>query len=134
MTIPQILVTLSPQGNLIAELPGTQATRRQVPLRTSEAGETLLRILQAQANTQVELGLDGAPTVKQVQHWERHGTFPSQSCRFCIAEGRINPNVRVRRAVTVVVNGDVEVRRVKAGLSAKHKTLQTKKTTKDLGL
>lgn len=133
--IPQIIITLTPSGQLVAELPGQQATRRQVPIRVSDAGETLLRILQAQLQGNAEIGLDGAPTVKQVQHWERHGTFPALGCRFCITEGRINPNQRVRRAVVISEPGSqVVVRKVKAGLSAKHKTLRAKANAEEMGL
>lgn len=89
---PQLLITLSPQGKLVCELPGQQATRRQIELRTSDAGETLLRILEGQAREGIEIGLDGAPTAAQVRHWERHATWPSSACRFCIAEGRAQPD------------------------------------------
>lgn len=90
--VPQLLITLSPQGKLVCELPGQQATRRQIELRTSDAGETLLRILEGQAREGIEIGLDGAPIAAQVRHWERHATWPSQACRFCIAEGRAQPH------------------------------------------
>lgn len=135
-TTPQLILTLSPEGGLVCELPGTQATRRQVPLRTSEAGETLLRILQAQARDQTEIGLDGAPTQKQVLHWERHSTWPSGNCRFCIAEDRARPDAsKVRRAYTVSEPGaEVEVRRIRAGASGKHKVLKAKALAEDLGL
>jgi hypothetical protein len=45
--LPQVIVTLAPNGTLIAELPGPNGARRQVPLGKNP-GETLTRILQNQ--------------------------------------------------------------------------------------
>lgn len=90
--IPQLIVTLTPEGKLAVELPGFQATRRQIVLRTPEAGENLIKMLQAQAMDKTEIGLDGAPTEAQVRHWERHATWPDSHCRFCLSEGRAKPD------------------------------------------
>lgn len=134
---PQLILTLDPEtGALCAELPGQQATRRKVMLRTSEAGETLLRILNAQLQDRSEIGLDGAPTQAQVLHWERHGIWPSAQCRFCLAEGRAKKSPSdTRKAYTVSRGSDgVEVRRLPAGKSFRHKTLDTKRSPGDLDL
>jgi DNA-binding MarR family transcriptional regulator len=133
--VPQVLVSLSAEGGLVVELPGQQATRRQVFLRTSEAGETLLRILQAQSTEGVELGLDGAPTQAQVLHWERHGIWPDSRCRFCLAEKRIKPTVPRRKLKELILSrpDGVEVKRIKTG--AKGQRVQsTDKSMEDLGL
>lgn len=135
---PQLLITLDPTtGKLQAELPGTMATRRKLPLDTAQAGETLLRILNAQLEDRTELGTDGAPTKAQLRHWEDHGQWPSSSCRFCLAEGLAKPETaRVRKAYSVNQkrSDGVEIRQLKPGQSAKHRTLASKKTTDALGL
>jgi hypothetical protein len=123
--VPQVIVTLDPQGKLVAELPGIQATRRQVHMRSGEAEQTLLRILTNQLTSAVEIGLDGAPTQRQVDHWERHQTWPKEGCRWCIAEGRIATGISSRRRNEfLVAGGDVTVRRLKpkeSGLPKKAK-------------
>lgn len=87
--IPQLLITLGPNDELIVELPGT-STRHKVELRSGEAEASLRRMLQAQRSDRCELGLDGAPSQAQVLHWERHQQWADERCRFCIAEGRIS--------------------------------------------
>src|SRR5216684_3310511 len=89
--IPQILVTLSPSGELQAELPGSNGARRVVPLQR-DVSTTLLRILNSQlhAGDSVEIGEDGAPTARQVRHWTNHKTFPDYQCPFCQSEGRFH--------------------------------------------
>lgn len=134
--VPQLTVTLTPDGQLAVELPGHQATRRQIILRANEAGETLLRMLEGQARNQAEIGQDGAPTVAQVKHWERHSIWASSQCRFCLAEGRAKPDHSAHRRQgkkTLVYkdNTGVEVRRIKAGTKG-HAV--TKKTATELGL
>ncbi len=67
---PQLILTLSPAGALLVELPGANGSRRRVELKPGEAEGSLLRMLQAQLRREVEIGLDGAPTERQVEHWE----------------------------------------------------------------
>lgn len=113
--LPQVIVTLAPNGALIAELPGPNGARRQVPLG-KDPGETLLRILQGQLSSRVEIGLDGAPTEAQVRHWERHEIWADPTCRFCIAERGLHPRQKPREAkekpVIVSKSNGVEVRRL----------------------
>ena len=134
--IPQLIVTLTATGELAVELPGSQGTRRKVTLRVSEAGASLVRMLEAQAREGAEIGLDGAPTVAQVRHWERHSIGPSTSCRFCIAEGRAKPDFAKHRAKAPAALIDrradgVEIKRVAPGTSGlrKHKTNQLSPST-----
>lgn len=132
---PQVIVSLTPQGGLKVELPGIMATRRSIEIRTSEAGETLLRILRAQEMDKTEIGLDGAPTGQQLKHWERHGQWPDGRCRFCLAEGRVTPSEpRQRRRQLIVEHGDVQVRKIKAKVKGKDIPQSTKKLAGDLGL
>jgi hypothetical protein len=113
--LPQVIVTLAPNGTLIAELPGPNGARRQVPLGP-DVGPTLLRILQGQLSSRVEIGLDGAPTQAQVKHWERHEIWADPTCRFCIAErglhGRVKPKAVADKPVVVSKSNGVEVRRL----------------------
>lgn len=133
--VPQLIISLSPEGKICCELPGSQGTRRKLDIATSAAGETLLRILEAQGRGSAEIGLDGAPTQKQVLHWERHATWASASCRFCLAEGRAQPDhKRVARAPVLSRPDGVQVRRLPPGKSFKHKTLETKRSIADLDL
>lgn len=135
--VPQLLLTLTPQGELAVELPGHQATRRQVVLRTAEAGASLLRMLEAQARQQCEIGLDGAPTERQVRHWERHETWPDSHCRFCLAEGRAKPDFSPmrakRRELLYKTPAGVEVRVIKTGAKGPMQQ-RTRKSAEDLGL
>lgn len=138
--VPQLIITLTPAGHLAVELPGAFATRRQVTLNTAEAGQSLLRMLEAQARDQAEIGLDGAPTAAQVKHWERHQIWADSHCRFCIAEGRAKPDYaasRTKRTERVYKTADgVEVRKLKPGASGFSKKLSEilPKKAEDLGL
>jgi hypothetical protein len=132
--LPQVIVTLAPNGTLIAELPGPNGARRQVALGTGIrksfgepvplVEESLTRILQGQLNSRVEIGLDGAPTQAQVKHWERHEIWADPTCRFCIAErglhGRVKPSHSKEKPVVVSKSNGVEVRRLS---NAKRKAL-----------
>ena len=85
---PQLLLTLSPSGDLQAELPGPNGARRVLPLRgTPESTISAIhRILHAQRNatglSDLFLGTDAAPTSHQVSHWT-HST-PRERCPFCV--------------------------------------------------
>lgn len=80
--IPQILITLAPDGRLVAELPGANGMRRQVPV---ESLGTIRRMLGAQlAQPASSIGTTGAPTTGQVIHWERHQTA-APDCPWCMA-------------------------------------------------
>jgi hypothetical protein len=113
--LPQVIVTLAPNGTLIAELPGPNGARRQVPLGP-KPGETLTRILQNQLSNRTEIGLDGAPTQAQVRHWERHEIWADPTCRFCITERGLHPRQKPKavadKAVVVSKSNGVEVRRL----------------------
>lgn len=115
-TIPQLILVLTPnQAGLQIELPGANGMRRVIPVsRGDKLQDVALRILQAQARQQIEIGLDGAPTSRQLLHWERHWMFPDDRCPFCIAEGTAHrPSKRWQRASEHVVgDGSVTVRRV----------------------
>ena len=133
MATPQVIVTLSPQGDLIAELPGLNGSRRQVPLRTNEetVESCLLRILNAQVKQQTSLGQDGAPTAAQVKHWERHDIFSDPSCPFCKAEGRFPTGKNRERAIKGMKPADairlgLEARGYKPSNSTKSPNLWTK--------
>lgn len=85
---PQVIITLTPAGELQLELPGVNGARRRVELGNNPkyAVETISRILHAQLRSEVALGLDGAPTEHQVCHWQKHAIFRDPSCPFCKAE------------------------------------------------
>jgi hypothetical protein len=70
---PQLILTLSPEGELIVELPGIMATRRKLEIDERTAGAVLKRILAAQAagRSPDAIGTDSAPTQAQVtRDWE----------------------------------------------------------------
>jgi hypothetical protein len=138
--VPQVLVTLSPQGGLVAELPGANGSRRRVDLKHGDAAETLLRILHAQLASRVAIGEDGAPTQAQVRHWERHQIFADPRCPHCRAEGRGAEATSSRRRPTLISDhGGVTIRRLPPGAKAKPKrkvkvAAQTDRKVSELGL
>lgn len=135
MPVPQVLVTLTPQGELAVELPGSQATRRKVILSVGSVESSLRRILEAQVGDATEIGLDGAPTARQVQHWEKHSEWPRLDCRFCIAEGRADPKPqRVRKTIVEKRPDGVEIRRVAEGQKAKQQAQRSVRSAEELGL
>lgn len=162
MTTPQIILTLSSQGELVAELPGLNGSRRKLNLNTNKKSDEaianasqilrdisnievdtisittankaedllnqltnkidaareaannianlisednticdiLLRILQAQLNSNSRLGEDGAPTEQQVKHWKKHsGIWGDPTCPFCISEGKFEPGKNRERSI-----------------------------------
>lgn len=135
--VPQVIVTMTPDGNLCAELPGFQATRRKVPLKAGHVEDSLRRILNDQLDGHYEIGAEGSPTQQQVRHWESHGTWPDSRCRFCIAEGRVKTSKRRLRREIISKSKDVEVRRIASKTKAKHGNTAvtvTSRSIEDLGL
>lgn len=122
MSLPQIILTLAPGGELKAELPGANGSRRQVLLQgpAEEQIAALQRILQGQLASSVEIGLDGAPTEAQARHWQRHGeAWGDPNCKFCLAEGRFDGgrNRSRRKPIEIAQNGSgsesVKIRRTR---------------------
>lgn len=104
MSLPQIILTLAPGGELKAELPGANGSRRQILLQgpAEEQISALRRILQGQLASSVEIGLDGAPTEAQARHWQRHAdAWGDPNCKFCLAEGRFDGGRNRRRSPPV---------------------------------
>lgn len=131
MSTPQVIVSLTPFGGLKIELPGIMGTRRSIELAPGQAEATLQRILQAQMESQVEIGLDGAPTKAQLDHWELHNEWPRAQCRFCLAEGRIRPS-RPKGKVLIAENpGGIQIYRKVAKPS---KAVAMAKSIEELGL
>lgn len=129
MTIPQIIVSLLPDGQMCVELPGPSASRRKVELREGEVEQTLRRILEHQMLGHVEIGLDGAPTGAQVEHWERHQEWAKNGCRFCMDEGRFVSNGSKRASRRIFKREDgVEVRRIAPKVSGLPKKVKAPKT------
>jgi hypothetical protein len=134
---PQVLLTLNANDELVLEL-AQGPVRHSVVLRSGDAEETLLRVLRAQREQRVELGLDGAPTQAQVTHWERHQVWADERCRFCIAEGRVHgrskrtPRTRIEKRPDGV---EVRVKRVAEGQSgADARVTWIDKSLEELGL
>lgn len=134
---PQIIVSLSPTGKLKIELPGTMNTRRSLELLPGKTEETLLRILQAQQAGQTEIGLDGAPTQAQVRYWERHASWPDQSCRFCQAEGKAKADqgagLRAKKKI-LFTRGEVQARIIPAKAKGAQVSQKVKVNAEELGL
>lgn len=96
MRVPQVIITLAPDGTLLMERGGLNGARSQTPITSLE---TIRRALASQLrNRESTIGTDGSPTISQVRHWERHlervdhrtGTIlqiykPDPDCIWCIA-------------------------------------------------
>lgn len=135
MSTPQLILSLTPSGTLIIELPGPMSTRRKVEVREDDLATTARRILEAQQAAAVEIGLDGAPTQAQVRHWERHGIWADERCPFCLREGRIGGSERVRRIVTLAKRDDgVEVRKIPARQKGAPAPIMAKKNLSEMGI
>lgn len=80
---PQVIVTLSPAGDLQVELPGTNGSRRVVPL-TGDIEAALHRMLRAQARGERLIGSDAEPTEAQLRHFGH--SAPVETCVFCKLE------------------------------------------------
>lgn len=144
--VPQVIVTLSPEGELVAELPGSTPTRRQVPLASGHVEQSLRRMLEAQQEGNFGIGLDGAPTAAQARHWQQHEDFPNERCAFCRAEGRVGGVSSYRRKEFMIVANGVKARFVpsgKSGLPKKAKkapraptrvVAKTRKSAEEMGL
>lgn len=107
-------VALREDGALVLLLPGVAGSKRYVLSTDGALGVTARRILEAQANGEASLGLDGGPSAAQVEHWEKHQEWPKQSCRWCIEEGRAQAHTaRASRTRVLDSRGDGTVIRVR---------------------
>ncbi len=131
--VPQVIVTLSPQGKLQIELPGV-GTRRIVPVASGKVEDTLMRVLKAQLSDQIDIGEDGAPTQAQVRHWERHSNLPDNHCRFCIAEGRVFYVGASHKAKIIVNRSAATIRVIPRGAKGRKQVGHASATAEDLGL
>lgn len=88
--VPQVMLTLSPTGDIVAEYPTPNGLRRHVPIEDSQAGmDTIRRILSAQlGNRPSTIGLDAKPTAAQAKHWQEHlaRDRKDEHCPWCIAK------------------------------------------------
>lgn len=138
MTQPSLVVSLSPDGTLVAEH-FTNGGRHSTALKPGEVEASLRRILQAKLRSAVALGEDGQPTQAQVRHWERHDIWKDPQCPHCIAEG-LKPQ-RPRRALQwqeIGSGGQARVRTLPPGsakqLQARQRRQAPQATAEELGL
>lgn len=133
---PQVLVTLSPQGTLQAELPGPNGARRVCQLKPGQAERDLLEILHGQLARRVEIGEDGAPTQAQVKHWEEHGQWPDSRCAFCRAEGKSGTGGEGARKVKIIAQyAGVVIRQVPSKARGKGRRVDfSTKGAEEMGL
>jgi hypothetical protein len=77
---PQLILRLSPTGNVVAELPGANGSRRVIAI---ESLEQVRRILTARlCGEDRRIGYDTAPTQAQVDEWlRRHPKKRSRSTK-----------------------------------------------------
>jgi len=83
--VPQVILTLTPKGDIVAEFPGVNGGRRQVAV---DSMSTIRTILAAQLRTPTQtVGMDGSPTAGQTRHWEAHLARNTHDpmCPWCIA-------------------------------------------------
>lgn len=86
--IPQVMLTLAPDGSIVAEFPSPNGLRRHVPISDESGMATIRRILSAQlGNRHTHIGMDGKPTSAQVTHWQEHLAKERNDpyCPWCIA-------------------------------------------------
>ena len=113
MPVPQVIISLAPSGELQAELPGSNGSRRVVPIHDLTS---IYRILSAQLVQPINIGLDSSPTSGQVKHWEKHSIFKVDTCPWCVAES-LGIDVSRKRARPIkmhIGDGSVTVTRYKA--------------------
>lgn len=83
------MLTLAPDGSIVAEFPTPNGLRRHVPISDgSEGMDTIRRILSAQlGNRPQSIGTDAKPTIAQANHWQQHLALnrKSEYCPWCIA-------------------------------------------------
>lgn len=97
-----VQVSLTSEGFLQVELPGAFDGTRPIPLRSTasiDPATTILRILQGLQAGQSALGLEGSPTRDQINHWERHATWPDSRCAFCRDAVRVAAMAKALQAV-----------------------------------
>jgi hypothetical protein len=95
--IPQIIITLSPQGEVQMELPGANGGRRVLPVLS--IGQ-LRRILYAQASGERGIGTEAEPTEAALWHWQNHKKRIDDHCPFCRAEEQTRKNFMPRATAT----------------------------------
>lgn len=86
--VPQVMLTLAPDGTVVAEFPTPNGLRRHVPIHDITGMETIRRILAAQLSHRPQsIGSDAKPTTAQVRHWSEHldQNKTSEYCPWCIA-------------------------------------------------
>ena len=134
---PQLTLKLDPFGNLVAELPGPNGSRRNSEPITSI--DTIRTILAARLRTNhTTIGLDGDPMIGQIKHWEKHLTpdIIDPECIWCIAAemGIDTSEAAFRRAkrdlykarsrtsipYTTAGDGSVRIRRIPTKSRPKH--------------
>lgn len=111
--IPQVIVTIDAEGQLVVKLPGLNGFMHSVVLNAADAGQTLTRILSDQCLRLAQIGDDGAPTQAQVRHWEQHSSTSNAKCAFCQAEGLGASRQNQKQWELLCRNGDTEVRVIK---------------------
>ena len=140
--IPQLILTLAPDGQVVAEIP-FNGGRRHMPISDFT---TIRRILAAQLHrNEHTIGTDGAPTVSQIEHWEKHLEFvidgivqrptniQPDTCIWCLAhEMGLSTDERAHRRARAILreqrraatqpfkmgNGSVTVRKIPAAGAA----------------
>lgn len=88
--VPQVTLTLAPDGTIVAEFPTPNGLRRHVPISDGPEGmPAIRRILSAQlGNRPTHIGTDAKPTVAQAKHWQEHlaRNRKDEYCPWCIAQ------------------------------------------------
>lgn len=137
MVVPQIIITLSPQGLPQAELPGANGSRRVIALSPGQCYDSLRMILldQQRAHSQqkrAKLDEKGSPSQSWLTHLERHQDWPSDTCPHCQDEGRtLRPSKR-KRGDRVLLKRDGIVVRHAPG--KKGRKLSDPRSAEELGL
>lgn len=96
---PQLILTLSPAGDLQIELPGANGSRRVVQV---EGIDQLRRILYAQLHGERGIGSESEPTEAALRHWRDHKRKYDERCAFCRAERVQRAQIAGRQTVNIL--------------------------------
>lgn len=137
MSKVSIQISMDHNDELFIDLPGPEGRLRSVPIKETahiSMSELILRVLKGLQMDERGIGLAGAPTERQMLHWNKHVLFPDPRCPFCKAEkalGEMNEK-RLKSGLRRLVRkcDGVDVRHI----PPERLSDETRRTAEELGL